>query len=85
MNMLIDTFWERVDHSGPGKLGKVIKGDYVKKSTTDMGPTSLTLETFRRAKKKSRDFLGEPELGKFKFDLNTYYGIHSYQIVHFTN
>lgn len=85
MTMIIEEHWEKVVDNGTN-WRDVIKGEYCLKSSTPFANHGWqSVSDFGKKAKGRHDFLGEVAPGYYKFDLGTHYGIHSYQIVRFTN
>ena len=85
MNLFIDEYWEKVDHSKPNQLGhgKVLKGQYELKRSLDCGPSNRSVARLRKATKRlTRTYRGEIEKGVFKHDLGSDFGINSYQLIY---
>ena len=81
MKMIIETYWNKL---GPMVCGmRKVMPEYELKDSiaTDSGWKSI--EDFRKSCKVKNKFLGETRPGEFKFDLNRYYGIHSFQVIRF--
>lgn len=82
--MIIETWWNKVGPANPATgLATVLHGEYERKSRVKMRSGWSSIDDFGRYARKSPRFLGE-DGGQFKFDLGSSYGVHSYQVVYFS-
>lgn len=81
MKLVIETYWNKVEHDGSFPFGTRVLDDYERRGVTVYPGDPRTQKEFRRECRAKHDFIGFMKDGSAKFDLGRYYGIHSYQLV----